>query len=359
MKRKGLQIGFSVLIVVYIFNHATFNSTFNILEIKEKINNVWLPTSMEEMQTLQKNAFQPVKSFISDRSNLISHLNYDESDAALESKYSNHIFSMNREDELDVEARKNRVLYLITTTYNRSSQIVDLTHLVTTFEVAKLKYGIQIYWIVVEDSATCTHRIRQILINSQLPFAHIAVKSGNKPSDSTNHLQYNAGLKIAEQVNVEGVIYFASGDHAFDENFFLEMTRTKRFGAVAVGFQSGWYERCKTDKNNDLLISRIVTNLIDVGNSSYQGLNMQLSMYMFTVTLLKKTKARFHKSWTREEMGPKFAKLLIDDVMDIEPLGSSCNAFYVWIVRNWHKTIATKYTHPDSIEQNQLMTNLL
>jgi len=112
------------------------------------------------------------------------------------------------------QLRSNRILYLITPTYKRRTQMVDLTRLSQTLRLAvEAGYHRRLYWILLEDATAPTHRVRQFALESGIPFAHKAVKTPEwikkkpkkKPKAHRGIEQRNAGLDIVEQVGAEGV----------------------------------------------------------------------------------------------------------------------------------------------------------
>ncbi len=94
---------------------------------------------------------------------------------------------------------RHRILYLITPTHKRVTQMVDMTRVSQTLQLAQLKYQLQLYWIVVEDSAKCTQRIRQLLLDSGIPFAHVAVPTVKTAEGHKGVDQRNKALNIIRQ----------------------------------------------------------------------------------------------------------------------------------------------------------------
>ncbi|KAL3895830.1 MAG: hypothetical protein SGCHY_004459, partial [Lobulomycetales sp.] len=101
------------------------------------------------------------------------------------------------------EASESRIIYFITPTYYRPSQLVDFTRLKHTLELAAMKVHKLIYWIVIEDSATgCTTRVRELLDSTGLLYAHDFVKTPkNTPHRGVS--QRNLALDIVEKIGLE------------------------------------------------------------------------------------------------------------------------------------------------------------
>ncbi len=111
------------------------------------------------------------------------------------------------------------LVFFITPTYKRVTQMADLLRLSYT-----LDHDHAVYWIVVEDSDTCTKRVRDLLDRSGILYAHRAVKSppkvhklkGPSPLQAKGVVQRNAGLDVVESLGLEGVLYFGDDDNAYD-----------------------------------------------------------------------------------------------------------------------------------------------
>jgi hypothetical protein len=110
--------------------------------------------------------------------------------------------------------QKKPIVYFITPTYKRKTQLVDLVQLSQT-----LQHDNAVYWIVIEDAEVGSKRVRDLLERSGLMFAHVAIESeksskhGNAPRGV---LQRNLGLDTVESIDVPGVVYFGDDDNAYD-----------------------------------------------------------------------------------------------------------------------------------------------
>jgi hypothetical protein len=106
------------------------------------------------------------------------------------------------------------IVYFITPTYRRNTQLVDLVQLSQT-----LQHDKAVYWIVVEDAEVGSKRVRDLLERSGLMFAHVAIKSekrtrgGNAPRGV---MQRNLGMDTVDSIDVPGVVYFGDDDNAYD-----------------------------------------------------------------------------------------------------------------------------------------------
>ncbi|KAJ3209579.1 hypothetical protein HDU82_000565, partial [Entophlyctis luteolus] len=138
-------------------------------------------------------------------------------------------------------------IFFVTPTYKRKDQLLDMTRLSQT-----LMHDKRIYWIVVEDRAMPTMRIRWILERSGLRFAHLAVESAKNR---------NLALQMIETRNLEGVVYFGDDDNAYDIRLFKELRKTTGVSVFGVGFSVGQYERCVVNPQTGK-VERFATNWV-------------------------------------------------------------------------------------------------
>jgi hypothetical protein len=113
------------------------------------------------------------------------------------------------------------IIYFITPTYERTTQMVDLVRLSQA-----LQMDLGIYWIVVEDSQQCTKRVRDLIDHVGIPYAHLAVKTKKSTGKQNNKQskphrgvdQRNLALDWVETIseNLPGVVYFGDDDNAYD-----------------------------------------------------------------------------------------------------------------------------------------------
>jgi len=120
-------------------------------------------------------------------------------------------------------SRSQPIIYFITPTYKRPTQMVDLLRVSQALQMDDL--GI-IYWIVVEDAPNCTKRVRDLIDRVGLPYAHLAIstkkeirKRGNKNKKPHRGVdQRNLALDWVETISetLPGVVYFGDDDNAYD-----------------------------------------------------------------------------------------------------------------------------------------------
>ena len=117
------------------------------------------------------------------------------------------------------------LVYFITPTYRRPTQLLDLVQLCQSIQHDKATY-----WIVVEDAAKGSKRVRDLLERSGMLFAHLAIESPPTPGGMKKLsakkkralnaprgiLQRNLGIDTVESLEVPGVIYFGDDDNKYD-----------------------------------------------------------------------------------------------------------------------------------------------
>ncbi len=122
------------------------------------------------------------------------------------------------------------VIYLVTPTHYRETQLADLTAVINTLWLVP-----KIFWIIIEDAPTKSYRIGKLLNNSKIEHVHLNVntpddmriKPGEKPwAKPRGVLQRNEGLKwLRDNANEvkRGVLYFLDDDNTYDIRLFEEV----------------------------------------------------------------------------------------------------------------------------------------
>ena len=119
------------------------------------------------------------------------------------------------------------IIYMITPTYYRDTQLPDLIRLRNTLlQVPKL------VWIIVEDSNFKTKRIKNFLQSSMLDYVHLNTPTLklSKIKDKTRHKgveQRNHAIvwlrKKFNEIEKNGVVYFGDDDNTYDLRLFEEV----------------------------------------------------------------------------------------------------------------------------------------
>eukprot|EP00980_Cylindrotheca_fusiformis_P022643 scaffold9523_cov103-Cylindrotheca_fusiformis.AAC.20 len=106
------------------------------------------------------------------------------------------------------------IVYVITPTYRRNTQLVDLVTLSQT-----LQHDKGVYWVVIEDAEQGSKRVRDVLERSGMMFAHGNIKSLDRkkhPNAPRGVLQRNMGMDLVESIGLPGVVYFGDDDNGYD-----------------------------------------------------------------------------------------------------------------------------------------------
>jgi Glycosyltransferase family 43 len=251
------------------------------------------------------------------------------------------------DSEGEEEDPRHHILYLITPTHKRVTQMVDMTRASQTLQLAQLKYQMQFYWIVVEDSGKCTQRIRQLLLDSGIPFAHVAVPTVKTAEGHKGVDQRNKALNIIRQHAKEdrGIVYFLDDDNAYDVRIFPELLRTKVVSVGAVGLPSpSTYERCHVNQLNGT-VDRLLSGW---SVQARRPFGIDMAGFAFSTSLLADPKIQFAKDSEKGFLEHDFLKRLVDGKLDkLEPIGGNCTRILTWHVRTSVGMPGRQYKSPE------------
>ena len=143
------------------------------------------------------------------------------------------------ESSLDFQARPfvagKPVLYIITPTYSRREQYVEMLRLSHT-----LLHVDNVIWVIAEDSENCSNLLKNMLERFGIPFAHLAspmptmyAKEKYKPRGvASRRAAYEWVMQNHRNIfpdrQSEAVIFFADDDNTYDLEIFEEMRTTKK-----------------------------------------------------------------------------------------------------------------------------------
>jgi hypothetical protein len=115
------------------------------------------------------------------------------------------------------------LIYAITPTYYRITQMAELTRLSNTLRQVK-----RLHWIVVEDWKFPNHFIHDLLMDANMSFTYLAQRTRSSTSYfSKGTDQRNAALYWITHNHYwedEAVVYFADDDNTYDLRIFEEVT---------------------------------------------------------------------------------------------------------------------------------------
>ena len=205
--------------------------------------------------------------------------------------------------------------------------MVDLVCLSQTLQLTALTCHTQIYWIIIEDCDQCSQRVRDVLEDSGLYFAHDAVRTPKK----TKHRgveKHNRALNIIEQqVKAEGVIYFCDDDNAYNVDLFTELPYTKRVSVFGVAFAAKHiYERCQVNSSTGR-----VEKLVSFWPT--RKFAMDMAGFAFSTAVLVEKKPRFSHKMRRKHLETEFLQQLARDPTELEPLAANYTRMLAWHVK--------------------------
>jgi hypothetical protein len=119
------------------------------------------------------------------------------------------------------------IIYIITPTYARFTQLADLNRLKNT-----LLHVPKIFWVIIEDGRNKSNRVSKFLNEANIAHVHLYEESPkvvNKPDNTSwiKHkgvVQRNKAIKWLRNLNSDdGVVYFADDDNSYDIRLFDEV----------------------------------------------------------------------------------------------------------------------------------------
>uniref|UniRef100_A0A7S2RPF5 Galactosylgalactosylxylosylprotein 3-beta-glucuronosyltransferase n=1 Tax=Mucochytrium quahogii TaxID=96639 RepID=A0A7S2RPF5_9STRA len=224
-------------------------------------------------------------------------------------------------------AKGQRMVYVVTPTYDRITQKADLTRMAQA-----LMLNAHVYWVVIEDTShsngKLTHRVRKLLVEANIAFAHVGSMSP-KQSNFRGIAQRNKGLDVVRSVGIPGTIYFGDDDNAYDYRIFDDIRNIKGLGVFASGFSGdGNYERCLVDSKNRSKVVGFV--------SKYDGqrkFKLDMGGFAFSTELLATKGDNFHfdeDSLKKGQLESSIVGTFVDSFDQLEPVGNCTQ------VRFWH-----------------------
>ena len=234
--------------------------------------------------------------------------------------------------------RSNRIVYLITPTHKRQTQMVDLTRVSQTLRLAKESgYHERLYWIILEDADFPSHRVRQVAVQSGLAFAHKSIRtplaSRTKFKAHRGLEQRNAGLDLLEEIGAEGVVYFLDDDNAYHIQLFHELAYTTHVSVFGTGLPGGSaYERCRVDPRTGK-VDKLLTTW-----EAPRKFPVDMAGFAFATHHLARTTAAGKKMRFSQDMLPGFLEsdlisFAASTLSELEPLAANCTRILAWHVK--------------------------
>ena len=130
------------------------------------------------------------------------------------------------------------ILYIITPTYTRREQVVEMVRMSHT-----LLHIDNIVWIIAEDDPKCSPLVETLLQRFQMPYVHLVSPmpamyktEKYKPRGVASR---RAGLEWVlknHDKSKKGIVYFADDDNTYDLRLFDEIRKTEKVSVFPVGF---------------------------------------------------------------------------------------------------------------------------
>ncbi|XP_023334420.1 galactosylgalactosylxylosylprotein 3-beta-glucuronosyltransferase S [Eurytemora carolleeae] len=227
------------------------------------------------------------------------------------------------------------MIYVVTPTYTRPTQLPDLTRLANTLRLVP-----RIHWIVAEDRNTTTKPVADLLAASKLRFTHLAAE---RPHELIGKVigrgvfNRRAALDwIRTYAEPSGVIYFADDDNSYDVRIFEEIRQTRVVAVFPVGLV------LKFGISSPIVRQGTVIGFFD---AFLGGRKFAMDMAGFSVSvkhLNSKPLATFPAAVSWLEEG--FMRSLEVEKDDLEPKAESCTRVWVWHTRT-EKAAEPKLQH--------------
>lgn len=225
------------------------------------------------------------------------------------------------------------IIYVVTPTYKRPSQMADMTRFAQTLMHVK-----GIFWIVVEDSHNKSVGVSELLSRARIPYVHLLAP---RPKKYDKVLLWGRGvsnrLKALKWLrnkfmnkSEEGVIYFADDDNSYDIRLFEEFRFTRKVSMFPVGLIS------KQGISSPILNNE-TAKVIGFHDPFTLKRKFCVDMAGFAVNLkffLSKPNATMiYKAKYIEDYFLKSLEITLDE---IEPKAYNCSLVLVWHTKTKH-----------------------
>ncbi|RRT63069.1 hypothetical protein B296_00027390 [Ensete ventricosum] len=121
-------------------------------------------------------------------------------------------------DVPDPSPPRNKLLIVVTPTYNRASQSYYLSRLGQTLRLVPPP----LLWIVVEMNAA-SMETAEILMGSGVVYRHLVCKKNSTIIKDRGVHQRNTALEHIERHHLDGIVYFADDDNIYSLELFEEL----------------------------------------------------------------------------------------------------------------------------------------
>ncbi|WOL08079.1 putative beta-1,4-xylosyltransferase IRX9H [Canna indica] len=129
--------------------------------------------------------------------------------------------------------RKQKLLIVVTPTYNRAFQRYYLTRLGQTLRLVPPP----LLWILVEMNAA-SPETEEVLRDTGVMYRHLVCKKNLTDIKDRGVHQRNAALEHIERHRLDGIVYFADDDNIYSLELFERLREIRRFGVWPVAMHT-------------------------------------------------------------------------------------------------------------------------
>lgn len=127
---------------------------------------------------------------------------------------------------MKMNTKQQQRIILVTPTFKRPERSVYLDRCIKVFKEAG-----NILWLVVEDAEETDNEVEEILRHSGLEYVYF---NYGRTQDRGNS-QKDLAFRYIKDNKLEGIVYSADDDNAYDIRLFDEIRRTRKVGILPVG----------------------------------------------------------------------------------------------------------------------------
>ncbi|CAD5170862.1 unnamed protein product [Musa acuminata subsp. malaccensis] len=234
----------------------------------------------------------------------------------------------------DPSPPRNKLLIVVTPTYNRASQSYYLSRLGQTLRLVPPP----LLWIVVEMNAA-SMETAEILMGTGVVYRHLVCKKNSTNIKDRGVHQRNTALEHIERHRLDGIVYFADDDNIYSLELFEELREIRRFGVWPVAMLS-------QSKNKAILEGPVCNGSQVIGwhtnekSKRLRRFHVDMSGFAFNSTILWD-----YKRWHRPNSDAirqldtvkegfqetTFIEQIVEDESQMEGLPNDCSR-----IMNWH-----------------------
>lgn len=222
-------------------------------------------------------------------------------------------------------------IYLITPTYTRYTQQADLIRMSNT-----LKLIANLHWILVEDSEIKTDLVASLLVESELPYTHLNIKTQRDLQLGKNDPRWKKHRGVDQRnfaiswirnnidSKTKGVVYFADDDNTYHQKLFDEMRSTLIVSIWPVALVGGlpWEGPvCKDGKVTHFYTSWEKSRQFPVDMAAF-AINLEL--------FFKYPHAKINPESKRGYLETDFLQSLHVTLDDLEAKAKDCTKILIW-----------------------------